>query len=145
MLSLAVILAHLLGDYVLQTDSMAQRKTSSWRWALTHAAMYSLPYAVLLFLLTGRIDLAWLVGLVIIGGTHAIIDRYRLAKHVIWALNRTLPHDGRDDYSWPEARENAGYSAASPAWMKTWLMIIVDNTIHLSINAMTIAVFVAVS
>ncbi|ROP65644.1 DUF3307 domain-containing protein [Curtobacterium sp. ZW137] len=143
MLGLAVILAHLLGDYLLQTDSMAQRKTSSWRWALTHAAMYSLPHAVLLFVLLGGFSWHWLVALLIIGGTHAVIDRYRLAKHVIWALNHALPHDHRDEYAWAEARENAGYSPSSPVWMRTWLMIIVDNTLHLAINAVTIAVVLA--
>lgn len=138
MTGLAVILAHLLGDYVLQTDSMAQRKVASWRWALTHAAMYSVPYAALAFVLHGRVDWAWAATVLVIGGTHAVIDRYRLAKHLVWLVNHTLPHDDRDRYPWAEARENQGYRASSPAWMRTWLMIIVDNTAHLVINAVAI-------
>lgn len=142
MTGLAIILAHLVGDYLLQTDSMAQRKTTSWRWALTHAGMYSVPYAVLLFILHGRIDWPVAVAYLVIAGTHAVIDRYRLAKHVIWVLNHILPHDERDDYPWAEARDNQGYRAESPAWMRTWLMIIVDNSIHLCLNAFAIYAFV---
>lgn len=140
MTGLTILLAHLIGDYLLQTDSMAQRKTASWRWALTHAGMYSVPYAVLAFLLQGHVDWRWALAIMIIGGTHAVIDRYRLAKHVIWTLNRILPHDERDEYPWAEARDNQGYRADSPPWMRTWLMIIVDNTIHLTINAIAIGV-----
>lgn len=143
MLGLAIVLAHLFGDYLLQTDSMAQRKTSSWKWALTHAGMYSVPYALLLFIILGGLTWPGLAALVVIGGTHAVIDRYRLAKHVIWALNHALPHDARDEYPWAEARDNAGYSLTSPVWLKTWLMIIVDNTLHLAINATAIAVVLA--
>lgn len=143
MLGLGVILAHLAGDYILQSDSMAQRKTSSWRWALVHASFYTAPYAGLLFVLHGRLDWALIAALLIIGGTHAVIDRYRLAKHLIWAMNRVLPHDVRDDYPWAEARENQGYRASSPAWMRTWLMIIVDNTAHLCLNAIVIYALLA--
>jgi len=140
MLSLAILLAHLVGDYLLQTNSMAQRKTGSWKWALIHAGMYSLPYAALLFVLVGGITWPCIIALLVIGGTHAVIDRYRLAKHVIWAINNGLPHDARDSYGWAEAEANAGYTEAHPVWLKTWLMFIVDNTIHLVINAIAIAV-----
>lgn len=145
MLGLAIILAHLLGDYLLQTNSMAQRKTGSWKWALIHAGMYSLPYAVLLFILLGSLTWPWVLALLVIGGTHAVIDRYRLAKHVIWALNNGLPHDRRDTYGWAEADANAGYTEAHPPWLKTWLMFIVDNTIHLTINTAAIAVAISVA
>ena len=60
------LLAHLAGDYVLQSDWMAREKTSRIAVALAHALCYSLPF---LFL---RPSLAaWLV----IVGTHATIDR----------------------------------------------------------------------
>lgn len=140
MIGLAVILAHLVGDYLLQTNSMAQRKTSSWKWAAVHAAAYTVPYAVLAFIITGAIDWRWAVAVLVIGGTHAVIDRYRLAKHLIWAVNNGLPHDRHDEYPWAEARENQGYTEAHPVWLRTWLMFIVDNTVHLVINAIAIGV-----
>lgn len=124
MLGLGILLAHLVGDYLLQDDVMAKRKTESWFWALAHAVTYTLPY-----LLITQSPAA----LAVICLTHAIIDRYRLAKHVIWLRNQIVPKDAR--YSWADAKANGGYSADKPAWMSTWLMIIVDNTIHLLINA----------
>lgn len=140
MTGLWIILCHLVGDYILQTNSMAQRKTSSWWWALVHAAAYTVPYAVLAFILRGQVDWAWLAVVLVISGTHAVIDRYRLAKHLIWAVNNGLPHDGRDEYTWAEGRDNQGYTAEHPVWLRTWLMFIVDNTVHLVINAIAIGV-----
>lgn len=123
MIGLGIILAHLAGDYLLQNDWMAKNKTSRWLPALVHGAVYTLPY-----ILVTQSPLALLV----IGGTHVVIDRFRLAKHFIWAVNQIGPRSGR--YSWSEAKANGGYSADKPVWMSTWLMIVVDNSIHLLIN-----------
>lgn len=40
----AIILAHLIGDYVLQSHVMATRKSASWRWAFIHAAFHGLSF-----------------------------------------------------------------------------------------------------
>jgi hypothetical protein len=70
------LLAHLVGDYLLQSDWMATEKTRRWWPAVVHGAVYSLP-----FLLVTRSPWALLV----IGGTHVVLDRFRVAKYVIWA------------------------------------------------------------
>lgn len=120
----ALILAHLLGDYVLQSHVMAVRKTSSWRWAFIHAAFYSLPFlALLLWLGVGASDA--LGALAIIGGTHALIDRYRIAAR--WCAFYGVGHPGL----WTK-REGFEYP---PPFLGVWLTIIVDNTMHLCINA----------
>lgn len=141
MLGLGIILAHLCGDYIFQDDQMAAKKTTSWRWAIYHAATYTAAYAIL-FAVAGLYN-GWLSvwALAIIGGTHLVIDRFRLAKQLIWARNQLLPKKYR--YSWATAKANAGYSEGKPAWMSTWLMIIVDNSIHLGINALAIYLLVA--
>jgi hypothetical protein len=118
----AIILAHLVGDYLLQTDWMAQEKTRRWAPALAHAGTYGLP-----FLVITRSPLA----LAVIVGTHAVVDRYRLAKHVCWAKNQLAPASHR--YPWREGRAT-GYRDDAPMWMTVWLMIIADNTLHLLIN-----------
>lgn len=138
MVGLGILLAHLVGDYIFQDDAMALKKTTSWRWAIYHALTYSLPYILLFVLLQAPLwpaVAAW----AIIAGTHAVIDRYRLAKHVIWGRNQLVPRSFR--YPWSEAKDNAGYSAGKPVWMSTWLMIIVDNSIHLVINTVAILIF----
>lgn len=78
------ILAHLWGDYLLQSDWMAQNKRKS-DWACTvHAALYTLCF--LPVLLTGtHAHPGWC--LFTICGTHALIDRYGLARYPVWAKN----------------------------------------------------------
>lgn len=127
MLGLQIILAHLVGDYILQNDWMANEKTKRWLPAIVHGLIYTIPYT----LITQSIP-----ALVVISVTHMVIDRYRLVKPLVWAINQLVPKKNR--YSWAEAKANGGYSADKPAWMSTWLMIIVDNTIHLCINAAAI-------
>ncbi len=117
------LIAHLVGDYVLQSDWEAQEKTKRWFPAAVHAAKYTAAFVPLT-----RDPKA----LATIGFTHMVLDHYRLAKHVGWAKNQVAPASHR--YPWSEGKENGGYSKNSPAWMSTWLMIITDNTIHMAIN-----------
>lgn len=114
-------LAHLLGDYVAQTHHQAQRKTTDWAQALAHAATYTACH-----LLVTRSP--W--RLAVIGGTHAVIDHYRLAKHVNWAKNQLAPSAFRPGHTW------SGFPEDTPDWLAGWLLFITDNTIHLSINAL---------
>ena len=82
-------LAHLVGDYLLQSHWMATEKTKRWWPAAAHALTYGLP-----FLLITQSPLA----LAVIVGTHAVIDRYRLARHVVWAKNQLAPHSHRPSH-----------------------------------------------
>jgi len=114
------ILAHLVGDYLLQTSHMARHKIQSWTIALLHATFYTLP-----FLLITRSPAA----LAVILGTHALIDRYRLAWYVSMARNMA-----GDPFRWRRYRTATGYTDSTPVWMATWLEIVIDNTMHLLIN-----------
>jgi len=122
-MALGIILAHMFGDYVVQSDWMAQRKTSAWWPAIAHAVTYTACYLVV----TRSIP-----ALLVIGGTHAIIDRYRLARHAVWAKNFIAPRGERPP-PWSECKAT-GYAPDRPAWLAVWLMIICDNCIHLAIN-----------
>jgi hypothetical protein len=121
------LLAHLVGDYLLQSDWMASEKTKRWLPAAAHAVTYGLP-----FLLATQSALA----LAVIVVTHAVIDRYRLARHVVWLKNQAAPRAFRS--AWADCKVT-GYGPEKPAWMAVWLMIIADNTIHLAINSASIA------
>lgn len=124
------LIAHLAGDYLLQAHTMAQRKTSSWPWALTHALFYGIPF---LFLVT-----AWWQWAVIVG-THAFIDRYAVARR--WCRFYGVGFPGIWDAalrSWSIGRK--GYDAEPafvdpPPFLGVWLVIICDNCLHLAINA----------
>lgn len=129
---------HMVGDYITQTSWMANEKVRRWLPAWVHGVVYTLPF----LLLTQNV---W--ALLIIGGTHAVIDHYRLAKHFIWL--RTALFEPRrymgDDWqtgkplyaprlTWVEASANFGFSKDTPAWLAGWLMFITDNIIHNAIN-----------
>lgn len=123
MTGLGIFLAHLVGDYLIQSDWMANEKTKRWWPAIAHGVTYTLPY---LFVTRSPWALA------VIAGTHIVIDHYRLARHVCWAKNLLAP--ARYRYPWREC-SGTGYHESRPPWMAVWLLIIADNTIHLAINA----------
>lgn len=117
------LLAHLSGDYLLQSHWEATEKTSRALPAASHAVKYTAC-----FLPLTRNPKA----LAVIGGTHYVLDRYRLAKQVSWFKNNTfVPERVMYDYD----PENNGYPANTPKGLSTALMIITDNTIHMLINA----------
>jgi hypothetical protein len=136
------LLLHLFGDYILQSDWMASNKTTSSIPAFVHATVYSLP-----FLLLTRSPLA----LFVIWSTHFIIDRFRLAKYVVWVKNGMRPPQWMRDFdvfseaarkdrfkdSWENCKAT-GYPSETPIWLSTWLLILADNTLHLGINYLSI-------
>ena len=112
------IIAHLVGDYLLQSHWMATEKTKRGVAAAAHAITYTLPF---LFLTLDPL------GLGLIAGTHFVIDRWRLARFVVWAKN--IPWQ-----PWPKCSVT-GYHEDVPGWLSVWLLIIADNTLHLLCNA----------
>jgi hypothetical protein len=111
-------LAHLTGDYLLQSHWMAQNKTRQHLPAAAHAATYALPF---LALTRDPRRLA------VIAGSHFVIDRWRLARYACWAKNNLAPRGFN-----PPWRECAatGYPPDCPDWLAVWLMIVADNTMH---------------
>lgn len=170
------LLCHFIGDYLLQSHWMATEKTKRSMAALVHVLTYGLPF---LFLRP-----SWLALFVIVS-THFVIDRWRLARYVVWAKNwigpwwtnhrcsflvpvygdmrlawpdgyrcgrRTFGDSGycpehnrgcglaplpRINPSWDKCRAT-GYSPETPVWLATWLLIIVDNIMHVVINGLAL-------
>lgn len=123
------LILHLIGDYVTQSDWMAQNKTKASFPAFVHAGFYSLPF----LLLTMHIP-----ALLCIFGTHFLIDRFRLARYMVFAKNYFL--SPRQSWkvlgikpAWSVCRKT-GYPVEEPAWLFVWLLIAADNTLHLAIN-----------
>lgn len=112
----------MLGDYVVQSDWMANEKTKAHAPAIAHA----LTYAACFLPLTRSIR-----ALAVIAGTHYVIDHWRLARYVVWAKNQAAPASYR--YPWSEGKAT-GYHEDRPPWMAVWLMIAADNAMHLTIN-----------
>jgi hypothetical protein len=118
------LVAHAVGDYILQSDWMATEKTKQSLAAAVHALTYTLPF---LFLTTSPAALAAIMG------THFVIDRWRLARYVVWLKNRIGPNDDQ----WEECRAT-GYHESRPAWLTVWLLIITDNTLHVLCNGLAL-------
>jgi hypothetical protein len=114
------LLAHLVGDYVLQTSHMAAHKVRSWGVAMLHAVVYTLPF---LFITLSP----WALAVICV--SHAVIDHYRLAHYVAMIKNMA-----GDPIKWRDYVTYTGYAENTPAWMSVWLVIITDNTMHLLVN-----------
>ena len=130
-----LLILHFVGDYIIQTDWMAQNKVARWWPAWVHGLTYGFGFAILLFLSFG-IDGHSVFALTVIVVTHVVIDHYRLAKHVSWFKNQIGPKAAR--YPFDEGMANGGYSKNTPPFMSTWLMIITDNTIHIILNFLAV-------
>lgn len=126
----APLVLHVLGDYVTQSDWMAQQKTRSITPAAAHAIVYTIPFLLL--------TQSWLA-LLFISGTHFVIDHWRLARYVCWAKNFIAPK-----YGWPppwRECQGTGYGPGTPPFMAVWLMIIADNLMHITCNAIALTYF----
>lgn len=138
------LIAHLVGDYIFQSHWMAVNKSRRTWPCLLHCVTYTLAFLVLT---------QDALALTLIGGTHFLIDRWGLARYLIWAKNWLSP-DGYPCWEWcrltgyfdPEkakgdstselelAALNNDPDAVRPIWLRVWLLIITDNTLHLVCN-----------
>lgn len=145
---------------------MATEKTKRSIAALCHVLMYMLPF---LFL-----QPSW-PALFVIVSSHFVIDRWRLARCVVWAKNWLAPFWlTRVQYLHPDgsttegfvsgkspirdakrmgqgasfsvhainprwsACKATGYSPDTPPFLAVWLLIIVDNIMHVVINGLAL-------
>ena len=116
------LIAHLIGDYVVQSDWMAAAKVYGTEHdrrsaAVLHAALYT---ACFIPLTRNPIRLA------VIGVTHGLLDRYRPFPALIHRKNVLL--------------SPAGWPATPAADVPLWLRIVVDNCAHLVINEIALSV-----
>jgi hypothetical protein len=72
------LLCHAIGDYVLQSDWVANNKTKSMFVAALHAAVYCLPF----ILLNTSIEALFVMWI-----THLFIDHYRIARYAVIVKN----------------------------------------------------------
>lgn len=98
------LLAHLTGDYLLQTGWMANNKEKATLPCLVHCLLYSLCFLIFC-------KLSW-IALLVVFASHMLIDRFGLVKRVSnWEMNPLTP-----DY------------------IKFFVGVARDNTVHLICN-----------
>jgi len=118
------IVAHIVGDFILQSDWMAREKFRSSFACLVHVVFYTLP-----FLLITQVPAT----LLLIAGTHFMIDRWRLPRFLIWAKN--LPFPGRQPF---KECHRTGFPPDMPDHLARLLYIIIDGICHVLINGAAI-------
>ena len=117
------LIAHLVGDYFLQSDWMATTKKDKIWPCAAHAVLYVLPFLFLTH--------SW-KALVVISATHFIIDHWKLPSVFGWLKNFLAPKS-----AWvPWSKSFLGFAPDRPVWLVVWLVIIIDNTLHLIINGL---------
>lgn len=78
-----LIVCHMLGDYVLQSDYLARTKGENWWHLLAHCVLYTLPFAVVF-----GIDrcIFWLFL------THVLIDAMKARWQIISYASDQMTH-----------------------------------------------------
>lgn len=152
----AQLLAHLVGDYVLQDHWMALRKKTSWVAAIIHALTYGLSFV--LFWLVGWIPEMTVWQWTIIVVTHLLIDHYGLAQYwvdfygigkagwlptqiefILRGTMKIAPPNSTADFTDHPSIQNSMLPPDAPPFLGVWLLILVDNTMHLVINYAVLA------
>lgn len=105
-----MLISHVLGDWLLQTEWQARNKTSCWRAMAVHIVVYhALLFGVLWFGFSLR---HWTAVLVVVGlgATHVILDRRTFVQ---WYA-RTMR-----------------LSSQQP--LESWFGIVIDQMLHLAL------------
>lgn len=122
------LLAHAIGDYILQSDWMATTKTKKSVACFVHVVTYSVPF---IFFKPSLVALGFIMV------THFLIDRWRLARFVVTFKN--IMGDASFgmapiSHAWKVFGTSTGYAIDTPPWLAFWLLIIVDNIMHVALN-----------
>ena len=78
-----LILCHFVGDYVLQTDFLAQTKGKNWWHMIAHCFLYSLPFCF-------AFGFDWKIGFIV--ATHFAIDNLKARWNDINYLTDQVAH-----------------------------------------------------
>jgi hypothetical protein len=110
------LLFHAIGDYIIQNEWMSlNKKKRGWKGEVAcqiHCISYSLP-----FLFIGSLEAV--LGIYL---THYILDRTNIVAWFI-AIKNGVFHV-----------KNFGFPEGRPFALTIWLLIIIDNTLHILFN-----------
>ena len=114
-----LLLGHLIGDFLFQTDTMAKHKPQNWRWMLGHVGLYMVPMTVIITAFgLSHVLPAWLpvAAWLFVFGTHLGLDQRSFTARWMRMVGASPDHP--------------------------WLPIVVDQSFHLitlAIVAQTLA------
>lgn len=103
-----LLMAHLLGDWILQTEWQAENKKRKFHALLIHVVIYHVIVWIILYFGFGLRSLPVLAVVIILAVLHAILDGWPTVKWIMKRLRLTVERT-------PER----------------WLLVAVDQAIHL--------------
>lgn len=80
---MAIMMCHFMGDYVLQSDFIANTKGKNWYHLVVHCALYTLPFIICF-------GLDWRCAVIFL--THIPIDALKARYHKITYTQDQLLH-----------------------------------------------------
>ena len=117
-----LLMGHLVGDFLLQTEGMAEGKAQSWPWMLKHIGLYMTVMTAVIgaYALTHQVPL-WLVLVVLlfIAGTHIVLDRRQFTQGWMRLVRVSADHP--------------------------WMPTVVDQVFHLLVLAVVAQVLIMVA
>ncbi|NOZ28749.1 MAG: DUF3307 domain-containing protein [Chloroflexi bacterium] len=88
MITLRLLLAHMIGDYTLQTGEIARLKAKGWKGLFLHFAIITIASGVLV---AGRFPYWW-AWTIVLGIIHLLIDQYRTFRLKNLSAELSLPY-----------------------------------------------------
>jgi hypothetical protein len=121
---LALICGHLFGDFILQTDLLAERKMKYVKWLLWHVLLVS----ILTWILLGNLGAWWIAGAILI--LHLFVDSLKLLARKQASQERDVTVEDADYSCQKEARTEQKWQGKSDHRL---LWLVIDQTLHILI------------
>ncbi|MBO8156544.1 MAG: DUF3307 domain-containing protein [Bacillaceae bacterium] len=103
-----LLVAHLIGDYLFQTNWMAMNKARRWDALMVHSIVYTGVISIVSWMTFGGLSMT---GILIVFLSHLILDRRRF---IVWWVRRVMRTD----------------ETKVP-----WIVIVVDQVFHIMVLA----------
>jgi hypothetical protein len=113
-----LLLGHLVGDYLLQTEWMAQNKAKNDWWGWCTATIHCIIYTLAVCTIMWEWKLIWIIAVFF---SHFFIDKFALGYYYLKYLKGLDTYAYKDAIRYNELR--AGFNAV--------IYTVTDNTMHL--------------
>ena len=128
-----LVLSHFIGDFILQSHYIAERKLKNFLVCVLHVLLYIIPFYFL-------VSANWKF-LFVVAAAHLLIDFFRVAEYLSWIKNvlfnpKILILDKAELHRYNLQNCKFGYPKDVPEHVAFWLMIAVDQILHVSTNAL---------
>ena len=110
---LLFLICHVIGDYYLQSQDMAENKNCSFNWVMIHSAVYCLPFIIILIFFKKTKFLFCL--LVLLCLSHLILD---IIKYFAYTYYKNI-------------KNGSMKCKMIVLWVKQWMVYVLDQLTHI--------------